>query len=762
MQMRNFIQINDWDISSFFAVILSIQAACLATIVAGAVGIELPIIRPLFALIYLMFVPGYLVLRVLKMHKLGNVETPLYAVGLSVSIVMAAGLLSNIFYPSLGISQPLATYPLLATLTTIVILLCVACYIRDRDFSDDDIIEMTELASAPALFLCLLPFLSIFGTHFLTVYNNNILSLSLLITVAAVIILIGFDKFIPSTLYPLAIFSLAISLLFHTALVSMNLWGWDIQFEYYFANVVFTNGYWDSTAPFQGNSIISTLMLGPAYAHISNIDLKWVFKAVYPFLYAFVPLGLFVIFKNQVRDKIATLSILFFMSFFTFYTEMPELARQEIAELFLILILVAMFAQRIDKFTKTVLSLVFALSLILSHYALSYLTIFFLAGIFVLYKLSNIQLANKIFGYRSHFESETRHSDYASSQTRNASSFGVSVSFIVLFIVGTFAWYLYVSGSSAVVGLVSVWGDISASIFGDFLNPNNVQAVGIAQQALSPIHELARYLQYLAQLFIAIGVFSYFILKRGAMKPNKEYALLSILSFGLMILCLTVPFVASTLNTSRMYHIGLLFLAPFLVIGAVECIKGLHNPFKRKAHTNEVRGSLQAVSIFIAVFLLFNTGFVYKVLNDSPTSVWLNNAIDYPLYNAKEIQGASWLASALGNYQLRTGDQAFILPRSERVYADVFRFQTLGSVGLQVTQLPTSAQNLSGYSYVYLGTFNIEHYVYLGTLNIEQGKILTRTIAPGQAAPDQNYVNIRTLTNNLSEIYDNGGSQIYQ
>jgi uncharacterized membrane protein len=740
MHIKNFIQLNDWDIKSFFAVILGIQAACLAAIVIGAAGFELPIIRQLIGLIYLTFVPGYLVLRVLKMHKLGNIETPLYAIGLSVTITMVAGLFTNVFYRAFGISRPLTIGLLSATMTAIVFLLSAACYIRDRDFDDYDAIEVTELTSAPALFLFLLPFLSIFGTHVLTIYGNNILALSLLVVVAAIIVLIGFDKFIPRALYPLAIFSIAISLLYHTALVSMYIGGYDIQFEYYFSNLVLTNGYWDPTFPSQTNSVLSVTILAPLYARIANLDLTWVYKAVYPFLFAFVPLGAFVIFKKQMQDKIAVLSVLFLMSFYMFFNNMPGTAKQEVAELFLILLLVTMLAANISSAAKTAISLVFAFSLVVSHYALSYVAVFFFAAIFVLYRLSGTSLAKRMLSHGSHFESD-RFSNNQSTNTSYPSSIAVSLNFVILLFIVTFAWYLYVSGSSAVVALTGTWARIANSIFTDFLSPATSQPIALSQAVLaSPLHDLARYLQYIALLFITIGVFSYFVLNRGAIKCYKEYAYLCIAGFLLLVLSVIIPFFASALNADRTYQIALLFLAPFFVIGWIESAKALRAPLyarKRRAPVKEVAGSLQVVSIFIAIFLLFNAGLIYEVLNDHPTSAWLNRSVDYPNYNSMEVQGANWLASIL-NEPAGTGPSPF--GRYPYVYADNYRFQVLTSVGLPYAYLQRVGGVAPAGQYVYLGTYNIVH-----------GQIWLAPI----------YVDSGNATNGLGKIFDDGGSEIY-
>ena len=83
MQLNNPFQVNDWKIEKFLKVVLAVQLALWGAIGLDAVGFQIPIIRQLIGFVYLTFIPGIIILRILKLHKLGNVETVLYTVGLS-------------------------------------------------------------------------------------------------------------------------------------------------------------------------------------------------------------------------------------------------------------------------------------------------------------------------------------------------------------------------------------------------------------------------------------------------------------------------------------------------------------------------------------------------------------------------------------------------------------------------------------------------------------------------------------------------------
>src|SRR5690606_26102197 len=117
-------------------------------------------------------------------------------------------------------------FNLFITVNLFLFSLCIISYLRDKDYSSPEILQLQEILSPLFLVLCLIPFLSIFGTYMLNVYGNNTLQMILLL-ILAIFPLITL-KWIPKKLYPLVIFVLALSLLLHTTLISPYIWGSDI------------------------------------------------------------------------------------------------------------------------------------------------------------------------------------------------------------------------------------------------------------------------------------------------------------------------------------------------------------------------------------------------------------------------------------------------------------------------------------------------------------------------------------------------------
>ena len=205
MEIDNPLKMNDWEIMKFLKIIIAIQFALFGAIGLEIMGLGIPILRQLVGLIYLSFIPGIIIIRILNLHKLSAIETILYAVGLSLFTVMFTGFFMNLTYPSFGITRPISLYPLVVTLSLIIFVLSLLCYIRDGDFSDSSYIKIREILTPPILFLCLIPFISVIGTHMVNYHHTNILLMLMIIIIVIIVFLIMYEKFIPKYSYPLAV-----------------------------------------------------------------------------------------------------------------------------------------------------------------------------------------------------------------------------------------------------------------------------------------------------------------------------------------------------------------------------------------------------------------------------------------------------------------------------------------------------------------------------------------------------------------------------
>lgn len=736
MKIDNPVQMNDWKIKKFLITVLAIQIALWGLISLDIMGLQIPIIRELIGLIYLAFIPGILILRIIKLHNLGNIESLLYAVALSLTTVMFTGFFTNMTYPLIGISRPISIIPLTITMGIIILVLCILCYIRDKDFFSPSFINIQEILSTQVLSLCLIPFLAIFGTYLMNYYQNNVILMLLIIIIAIIPILIGFDIFFPKNLYPLAVFIIAISLLYHKSLISMHVYGADAQHEYYLANLVLKYSQWEPAIQYQTNAMLSIVMLSPIFSTITDISLVWMFKIIYPLLFSLVPLVLYRVFQRLNDDKSAFLSCFFFISLFTFYDEMLSLARQQIAELFLALLILLMIDKGMNKVKRSFLLIIFGISLAVSHYGISYIYMFSLILSLAILEVMDNPIVNKL-RYALHFRFNTFKKSSSEEVIGhviipNREKYNIRYTFVILFTTFTLAWYIYISGSYTFNSIVHIVDLISSSIWTDLFNPWNSQPLEILlAKPISPFYAITKYLHLTSQIFILLG-FIILFLKQEKFGFGKEYTAFSLVNLVIWFVSIISSYFARTINTSRLYQITLIFLAPFCIIGGITVFKAVTRAIG--IPQIDIKSSFKILSVFLSILLLFNSQFVFVVVKDRTTSISLNSRYDSVRFNDREVFAANWW------YRTKV-DQV--------VYADRYRSFLLGRFEWeQARPITMDAGKIPENSYLYLGTINIieEKRVYINYLG------LSRVIE---------YTSLDNLTQNRSKIYDNGGAQIY-
>jgi uncharacterized membrane protein len=695
---------NDWDFKKFFIILISIQISVFGLIKLDHIGINLPIIRQIICFVYLTFIPGFLLLRIFRIHKIDNIKAILYSIGLSLSVIIFTGFLINMFYPLFGITKPLSINNLLITFFILISLLSIICYYRNDKLIYYENLKIKEIFKPITLILFCLIILSIFSTYILNLNGNNFLQMILILILSIIpILLILFN--VKEKYFPYIIFFISISLLYHTTLISNYVWGSDINHELYFSKMVIDNYKWDSSYRDNVNAMLSIVILAPIYSIFLNIDLSWIFKLIYPTLFSLIPVGLYYIYKNQMNYKISFLASFFFMSIFTYYNVMPALARQQIAEIFFVLIILLIIDYNLNKYITDILFILFGSLIIVSHYGLSYLFLFSLIISCIFINLFNI----------------IKHNNYKKYNI-------LKNTYIIYLIVISISWFLYISNSSIFFTGVSI-GDAIISSITEILKPSTSQALNIATSNLSIFLSIERYLHIICQIFICLGIIT--ALLSNKLKFNKEYLLFSISFFLIDIFGIILPYFASTMNSDRLYHISLFFLSPFCIIGAISLFKFLIYSFKIN-YLIYKKLSLFLISLFICIFLLFNSAFMYQIFDEPKIGRFaLDINVDFPRFNEKELSAAFWLKS----HKVQT----------KEIYSDVNKAIILHGIIGDSNELETYEIE-KGLIY--------DDYIFLGTYNIKYQKILVRS----------SWNTILYIKNpfnfNESKIYNNNGNWI--
>jgi len=652
MKLDYHIKLNNVSIKKLLASVLSLQIALWAVIGLSALGLSIPIVQPLIGFIYLAFVPGILILVALRLRHLDIVETALYAVGLSVTVVLGIGLVNNFVLSAVNTIKPFSFPAVASSASFVVLLLCAVAYYRNRTNLKTLFITERSAPLAPTLFLCILPFVAVFSTYLVNTYNVDAGQLLLWLIIGVVVLLIAFDKFIPSQLYPLAVFVIALSLLFQQTLISEWLIGADIQGEWGLANSVLNTGIWNWNLLNHYDGMLSIVALAPIYSLISNLSLIWVFKLVYSFIFAVVPVALYQVFRRQLNDKVAFLSCFFFVSFAGFYLEMPELARQEVAEFFCVLLILVLVSNEMNQAIQSALFVVFGLSMVVSHYGLTYVIVFFFFVTWLTLTVARIDKSKLTLRYlRTKFGIHKDKRIIAASPKPPPRSTVTIIPIAVLFI-ASIAWYAYTAQSTAVQSLLTLGSHIAGSV-GQLLSPTYSQAANVVAKGPVPgiLHQVNAVVNYLNQFFILAGVCLAIFLTKQRFKLQFWYIALSVVALGFLIASIVVPWLGAALNNTRVYQITLIVLAPFLTIGFIT-IGETAGATIRKITSKLGFGNVAIVShsrltrllaIYLVLFLLLSTGFLFALTEGYQNSS-LSNQVDGVLSH-QTIVAATWATS---------------------------------------------------------------------------------------------------------------------
>jgi uncharacterized membrane protein len=749
---------NDWEIKKLLTTVFSVQAIVWGVSILDVFGIQIPVLQPLFALFYLLFIPGVLILRVLRMHELGNVITLLYSVGLSVVNVMIVGLLLNTSLPFIGIMNPISMVPLLIAFTLEIGILSALSYKFDKYVPKTESQILTaDIFSPQILCLCLLPFLSVFSTQLLNISNNPVLQLLLVVSIAALTIFIGFSRSFDQRFYPFSIFVIALSLLYFSSLVSQFLTGYgDTYQEYYVSSLVIRNSLWNSSLNLDVNAMLSITMLAPISSLLSGLDLVWIFKIVFPFLFSLVPLCLYEVFKRLTSSKIAFFSCILFVFSSTFYGVMLMVARQQIAELFLALVVLTMVYAGTTKANKS-LPIIFAFAIVVSHYTLALLYVFGFAFVWLVVSLSNNpRVQNGMRQVLGRLRDGELKQHLLTSEYSSTGISPISLSFVVFFAVFAFAWFFYASGGAI---LLDVGRAVSITVLRLLANQGvqaAPQAVGqglqaVVQTPLGFVHAIAANVQSIEEFVIVLGALAV-TLRFIPLRFTKEYVALIWLNLGFLGATVVIPGFAAILYILRWQHIELMFLAPCFVIGVLAVLKGL-NRIRKVPETGHLRVPSKTLAVFFAVFLLFNTGFMWEVLYHQSWTVSFPSNSDSWVFNSREISAAQWL-------QAQRADTYF--------FGDVVRYNLIAAFGYgNVLYGQAVGEPLRSFSdhtnwtvnsavIVDIALIPQNSYIFLGSYNILNNQVAVRYYGVVIY-----YVPSDSVINSRSKIFDDGGARVY-
>ena len=227
-------------------------------------------------------------------------------------------------------------------------------------------------------FLVLLPCVSAAAAYM--GLHDVLLSIFLVVGLSAFVVLLRGNGDFDDRVIMMFVWSLSLSLILSSTFASDYIRGFDINTEYLVAVQTAISGVWSTRYYGEFASVLSVAILPAMINSLSALSIGQIFRFVYPAIFSLVPVILYRITRKVLAAGAAFLSVFLFMSYETFYDAMLGLARQEIGEVLLVLLVLVLLSPAISKGVSGRLLLVLLLvGFAVAHYSLVYILILILA-----------------------------------------------------------------------------------------------------------------------------------------------------------------------------------------------------------------------------------------------------------------------------------------------------------------------------------------------------------------------------------------------
>jgi uncharacterized membrane protein len=380
---------------------------------------------------------------------------------------------------------------------------------------------------------------------------------------------------------------------------------------------------------------------------------------------------------------------------------------------------------------KSVLIVVFSLSLITSHYGTAF--------IFVLALLVAFIFKNVICVYFKVYNG-----DYISHYKDN-----ITLLYIAFFLCVTIIWYIYISNAYTLEILTKILKSVLSTFSDSLFDSDSSRGMHmIVNTKNSGINMVSKILNLCVPLLAVIG-FCWEMYHIRQSKFSKEYLGLSLLFFLLLGGTIAVSYLA-VMSSTRIFILALPLLAPLCIIGGLLISKVFLKLFHLKSHN-----IIFVLYLFFGILFLFNIQFFNVLIGDHPTSISLGQ--DYILkegnFNDKaifyssiiseyDIKGLEWISSYKDGTMklLFTGGQTQLGSFIESSgYFEPWNVENLD---------PTTFNNKNGYMMLIYANLQ-ENIAYLRNRALS----ITEYASFNETFPNMDY------HNNL--FYNNGGNKLY-
>jgi uncharacterized membrane protein len=679
-----------------------IASACLIAVINIFViaGLHLPpFLGPALGFWFLVIQPVYLVYTTSFWGGSASAERFGYSLTTVLLTLMIAGLVADLVLPFVGVRHPLDPIPVVIGADGFTLLLYV---IRQRYPG-----ERLTLAHLSAFrraigpeevrLLCgsaLCVALAVLGANRLNNDAGDQVSLAALcVAVLTLLFLLLWRHRVSETITCVTLYLLSLALLLMTSLRGWYVTGHDIQTEYQVFQLTQANGRWEIAAFHNAyNACLSITILPTELANILHVDGPYIYKVFFQLIFAVCPVLVYTIARRYWPASISILAAIYFISFPTFFTDMPFINRQEIALLFVAVAVLALTHGSWDGRRRQLTFIVACAGVEVCHYSSTYILLGFLVVAWV------IQLAMGL-GHRL----QRRRAAHAEPPPWANAIRTVGIGSIVTVGALTFGWgYLATHSAGAVLtdaesAISSLVGHSTGArsqnvgyslLFGKTPTPqqvlndytsadlklraataydtNYIEPQSTASQTqikavtepLLPLTSAGRLLAdigvpvsglntfirlsaaALEQIFIGAGLIAFIVARRFRRQIGWEFFCLCVGCVAMLAVVTVVPDLSVDYGLLRVFQEALILIAPVLVAGSVAIFGAF----------GKARAPYVAAAVCVGIFIS-TTGLLPQALGGYPAQLSLNNSGQYYdtyYMHPQEEVGVQWLSRQVG------------------------------------------------------------------------------------------------------------------
>jgi uncharacterized membrane protein len=344
----------------------------------------------LINLLYLLIVPGYFIFQTITAGryklKYGVSKVLTYSVGLSLISLMLTGLIINEIYTFINLPNPLSLHPLAYAIAGMSAFFAITASYKAKPklnlkkFKQEYLQKISIITAARRVpiyaGLLLLPFLAIGGANTLNNNGSDWLALTVMGAIGFIFLAAAWGRKSVRHYYPLILFSICASLLLGTSMRGWNITGHDIMQEYQVFQLTINHSAWHMRYYQDAyTACLSITILPTILARLTGISDPYIYKFAFQLFFALIGPLIYSTLRDYVPKRLALLSAFVFISFPVFITDITMLNRQETAILCLALAVQAALDKRLKPHTKSILSFIFLVGMVLSHYSTSYVAV---------------------------------------------------------------------------------------------------------------------------------------------------------------------------------------------------------------------------------------------------------------------------------------------------------------------------------------------------------------------------------------------------